>query len=207
VKLVKKGALLVSYVLQPLVIPTLIILFVATKASFWLKVSPYELNQVVLTVVLTTFFVPLVILAALRWSHLIPSFDLPQKEDRFLPFVSVSILYMMSTYFFHLKLQAAPPLVFLLSIMTISLVLLTTVTYFWKISAHMVAIAGFLGVVTAFALKAPQLSLVNYVIGLIVLNGLVGSSRLYLNAHTPIQIVAGFMLGFLLNFFPLYFLI
>ncbi|UJP65147.1 phosphatase PAP2 family protein [Mongoliitalea daihaiensis] len=203
----KKGALIVSYLLQPLVIPTLIILFVATKASFWLKIPAYEFNQVLSAVALTTLVIPMMILMAMRWSKLIPSFQLPEKEDRFLPFVSVSVLYMMATYFFHLKLQASPPLVFLLSIITIALVLLTTVTYFWKISAHMVAMAGFLGVVSAFAFKAPQLQLVNYLIGIVLLNGLVASSRLYLNAHTPHQVIAGFLLGFALNFFPLYYLI
>lgn len=203
----KKGAIFISYVLQPLVIPTLIVLFVATKASYWLKLPVYDFNQMILAVAATTFVIPLLILLAMRWSKLIPSFQLPEKEDRFFPFVSVSVLYMMATYFFHLKLQAAPPLVFLLSIITIALVLLTTITYFWKISAHMVAIAGLMGVIAAFAMKAPQLGLVNYLIGAIILNGLVATSRLYLNAHTPAQIMAGFALGFVINFFPLYYLI
>lgn len=203
----KKGAIFISYVLQPLVIPTLIVLFVATKASYWLKLPVYDFNQMILAVAATTFVIPLLILLAMRWSKLIPSFQLPEKEDRFFPFVSVSVLYMMATYFFHLKLQAAPPLVFLLSIITIALVLLTTITYFWKISAHMVAIAGLMGVIAAFAIKAPQLGLVNYLIGAIILNGLVATSRLYLNAHTPAQIMAGFALGFVINFFPLYYLI
>lgn len=167
----------------------------------------YDFNQMILAVAATTFVIPLLILLAMRWSKLIPSFQLPEKEDRFFPFVSVSVLYMMATYFFHLKLQAAPPLVFLLSIITIALVLLTTITYFWKISAHMVAIAGLMGVIAAFAMKAPQLGLVNYLIGAIILNGLVATSRLYLNAHTPAQIMAGFALGFVINFFPLYYLI
>lgn len=203
----KKGAIFISYVLQPLVIPTLIVLFVATKASYWLKLPVYDFNQMILAVAATTFVIPILILLAMRWSKLIPSFQLPEKEDRFFPFVSVSVLYMMATYFFHLKLQAAPPLVFLLSIITIALVLLTTITYFWKISAHMVAIAGLMGVIAAFAMKAPQLGLVYYLIGAIILNGLVATSRLYLNAHTPAQIMAGFALGFVINFFPLYYLI
>lgn len=71
----------------------------------------------------------------------------------------------------------------------------------------MVAIAGLMGVVAAFAVKAPQLGLVNYLIGAVLLNGLVATSRLYLNAHTPAQITAGFALGFVINFFPLYYLI
>lgn len=167
----------------------------------------YAFNQTILAVFVTTCIIPLIILIAMRWSKLIPSFQLPEKEDRFFPFVSVSILYMMATYFFHLKLNAGPPLVFLLAIITISLVLLTTLTYFWKVSAHMVAIAGFLGVIAAFTFKMPQLELVNYLIGGVMLNGIIASSRLYLNAHTPAQILVGFFMGFALNFFPLYFLI
>ncbi len=60
----------------------------------------------------------------------------------------------------------------------------------------MVGVGGLAGIVSAYSLILSGQGLLFPILGAILLTGLVGSSRLYLNVHTPAQVWAGFALGF-----------
>lgn len=70
----------------------------------------------------------------------------------------------------------------------------------------MIGVGGMLGFVLASTQMVTGYSLLNYAIGAVLLAGLVGSSRLYLNTHTPLQVWFGFILGFVICFLS-YFLV
>lgn len=76
-----------------------------------------------------------------------------------------------------------------------ALLAVTLINFFWKISAHATGISGLLGaslyISFAYGVYNPALIVV-----LILCCGLVCSARLQLNAHTPMQLFAGILLGF-----------
>ncbi len=81
----------------------------------------------------------------------------------------------------------------------ISVILASLINIRWKISLHMIGIGGLLGLLSALA----------YLYGLhinwilmttILLAGIIGTARLYLNEHNPSQVYSGFMMGYVLNF-------
>jgi membrane-associated phospholipid phosphatase len=78
---------------------------------------------------------------------------------------------------------------------TMSVLILAFVSIFWKISAHATGISGMIGLLAVINNKTPDSSLFYPILILIFLGGCLTSARLYLNAHSPLQIVAGIGLG------------
>jgi len=74
----------------------------------------------------------------------------------------------------------------------------------WKVSAHMTGIGGLLGALISTSILL-EVDLISYVILSIFVSGLIASSRLILNAHTPLQLIAGFFLGFGCQVIAIYF--
>jgi membrane-associated phospholipid phosphatase len=194
-------ALILSYVLQPLVVPSLIFLFLLFSAPQVTSMGTLEKGYVLLMVFLTTFAIPVLSILTMKLTKNISSLQMKDKEERILPFSMVSLFYMMSTYFFHTKFNLEPLMIQTLVSITICLILLTSITFFWKISAHMTAISGLLAIMVAVAIQFPGLDLLFLLLGGILITGALGSSRLYLNAHTPLEILGGFVLGFAVCFF------
>jgi membrane-associated phospholipid phosphatase len=71
----------------------------------------------------------------------------------------------------------------------------------WKISAHLTGIGGLLGGVCSFALYYSTLPL-GLVITILTASLILMYARLYLHAHTPLQVVCGLLLGILSTFIP-----
>jgi membrane-associated phospholipid phosphatase len=83
----------------------------------------------------------------------------------------------------------------------IALLAVTMINRKWKISAHLTGIGGLLGGICSFALNYSVLPS-GLIMGVLALSLLLMYARLYLNAHTPMQVVCGFLLGLLSTFIP-----
>lgn len=91
--------------------------------------------------------------------------------------------------------------VFKLMLIIDGLVLISTlITFFYKLSIHSVAICGLLGIIMPLNKVAEGNQLLFSTILLILLAGIVMSSRLQLNAHTPREILIGSVTGLLTGF-------
>jgi len=83
---------------------------------------------------------------------------------------------------------------------SLTLVLLTIITLFWKISAHTTGISGTAGIFAALLFGVDTSLIYIALIVTLFLMGLVGAARLALNAHTEKQVWVGYVIGFLFNF-------
>jgi len=84
-----------------------------------------------------------------------------------------------------------------------AIVLATIITIRWKISIHMVGIGGMVGGL----LSISQYLSVDFtwaILAVMVAAGLLGTARMILNTHTPIQIYSGFVLGFVCEYLILW---
>ncbi len=86
----------------------------------------------------------------------------------------------------------------LATIIAISIAL--AITFFWKISMHMIGIGGLTGAILALSLRFGIDAWMIFTVVLLI-SGLLGSSRLFLNAHTPAQVHTGYLLGTVVVFF------
>lgn len=157
---------------------------------------PGNLGMVFLVVFFFTFLLPVLNILFLYSRKYIPGFEMHSAKDRRLPYLATALIYSVSITFLRL-LFVSPAMKLMILVATASIVMVLIVNYFMKISAHMVGIGGLTGAVFAF-------SYVNRIdnvllIGLLFLvAGLIGVARLSLDAHRPVEIYLGFVLGALL---------
>jgi membrane-associated phospholipid phosphatase len=157
---------------------------------------------------LMAVFFPLLTVYIMYKNKLISSIAIPKRKER-LPVLALVIIYYSMTYYIFrywntTLLNLLQPYLSFLFAGLILLLLLTLITLKWKISIHAASIAGLTGGITALTFIAQpiinlqQLFLVNAL--LLTFIGIVSFSRMYLKAHSMIQILAGISLGFSLVF-------
>jgi membrane-associated phospholipid phosphatase len=196
----RKAALFVSYFFQPILMPTLVFGFLIFWAPQLINDAFYNKWFLFSMVFLTTYIIPLLSIVMMKLTGNIASFHMETKDERVFPFSMISLFYMIATYFFYLKFQVDPVLILAMASITVCVILLTSLTFFWKISAHMTGVSGLMAIVAAISIKYPIDFQLEILLGSIVLAGVIGSARLYLNAHKPFEIYLGFLLGFAICF-------
>lgn len=189
-------ALVISVVFQPLLMPTLVfgmILFAVPEATS----IPAEFKErIFFLIVLCTLVIPMVTIIGLRLSGTVKSLHMPEVNDRRVPFMITSLYFLLTTWFLFQKTDIDPALWLSMSIICVSVVILTLISFFWKMSAHMTGVGGLLGVVLVLGSKFPNFEVLYPLLGALILCGMVASSRLLLQAHRPLEIYSGFGTGF-----------
>ena len=194
--MVRKLALLISVVFQPLLMPSLVfglLFFGVPQATSLPEVFKV---QIFYLVVIATLLIPMVIMLGLRWSGFVKSLHFEEKSDRRLPFLLVTLFYVLTTYYLKQKTELDPILWQGMGVITTAVALLTGVTYFWKMSAHLTGIGGVVAVAGILGLYFPSMTVAYLLVATLVLGGGVASSRLFLDAHSPAEIYVGFLVGF-----------
>lgn len=216
-------AQLVSVVFHPLLIVSYMLILLLLINPFLLGVRAIGEQRAVLfllQVILSTFFLPLVATLMLKFVGLAPSIQLNQREDRYIPYIITGAFYTWVTVNFIRNPEVPTPFACFLLGATIALFLSFFINLFSKISAHTVGMGGLIGMVSitmmlfsygSFALPVPllgavEVSLSSLLMAVIVLAGLVGTCRFLLNAHDPMDIYGGYIVGFSAQFIALRFM-
>ena len=185
-----------SVVLHPLLLPTLLFALL-----FWLSPSMMGVAgsgvryRILLLLAVSTFVIPMLSTYMLYRLGSIRSLAMEDRQDRVFPFVSTALFYLLTTYMFAKHLSALYLITLVLGGVTASLLAVTVVSFFWKISAHSVGISGVAGFLMGFYYHYAAVEYLYPTLAVIVLGGFLMSARLYLNAHTPSQVLAGALLG------------
>tara|TARA_R110002020_G_scaffold310290_3_gene526082 strand:- start:10 stop:567 length:558 start_codon:yes stop_codon:yes gene_type:complete len=158
-------------------------------------------NRLFYLVSLSTLVIPMITIFGLRLSGTLKSIHMAELKDRAIPFTVTSVYYVLTVYLLYQQRQFDPVLWQVLGVITLAIVILTIVTFFWKMSAHMTGMGGLIASVVVLGLKFPTFQPLYPLLGAIVLTGLVGTVRLFLEAHRPIEIYVGLIFGFALCFF------
>jgi hypothetical protein len=155
---------------------------------------PLQSKMLILGIVsINTLVFPLVFIILLYKTGIISSYNLDKREDRPYPLIASAVLFYI-TYFLLNKLNI--PSVYLLFMLggALSAVVALIITYYYKISVHMMAIGGLTGALTGISIRLTMD--IHWIIVLaLVLAGLTGTARLILQAHKPHQVYTGFVAG------------
>ena len=194
----KSIAHVISTVFQPLLMPTygVILLFVYTyfgvvyTQQFWLIITP---------ILLFSFMIPAVLIFMMFRVGIISDLSLTKRRERFYPYLITLLSYTAMMLFYY---RMNMPKWFLLMIAASIAIMIAAIiiTLWWKISAHMFGIGGLLGGAMSVSYFVERSNPYFMFMGLFILAGLIGTSRLILKRHTVAQVIAGFLLGFLLSF-------
>jgi membrane-associated phospholipid phosphatase len=151
-------------------------------------------------IVLSTLVIPMLTIFGLRLSGTVKSLHMHTIKDRVIPFSVTTVYFLMTVYFLNQINELDPILWQSLGVIASVVLILTVVTFFWKMSAHMTGMGGLVAIVVVLGLKFTNFQVLYPLLLSLLMSGLVGSSRLYLDAHKPAQIYAGFIFGFLACF-------
>lgn len=191
--LVSRG---VSVVFHPMLLPSLAFLFLSGLESFQaLRIAQVRV-QLFWLMFAMTFMAPAMVMVLLQKSGLITSLLLEERKERTLPLVLTAIIYYLTFRFFQ---RSGLPWIYSLMLLSATAMILSAmfVNLKWKISLHMLGIGGVFGMFHGLAPLFPhQLFLPSVVV--IALAGVIGFSRLYLRSHKPMEIYAGFIIGYLI---------
>jgi membrane-associated phospholipid phosphatase len=82
----------------------------------------------------------------------------------------------------------------------LTMIIATVITVWWKISAHMFGVSSLIGGVMSISYFIEKSNPYILFMFLFLIAGMIGVSRLILRRHTPNQVYAGFLLGFVVSF-------
>lgn len=182
----------VSYVFHPL-------LFSFMGSFLYLYLTPKhivkEQEYIILFVVfVSTYIIPVLLLALLKKVELIDDYHLKTIKERKFP-----VLFFIMLSFLIGRALISIGIVDLLAFSFFGVAFALSFTYLLfnlkiKTSLHTLGIGGIIGFVMVISYEY-QLNFNALLAGLFVLAGLIGVSRLALNAHGPKEVYIGFILG------------
>ena len=200
----KIAAKIISILFHPLFMPIIGLFIIFNTDSYINYAIPDELKRAVLLLIGTsTFAIPLLLTLLLLNRGLIKSIGMETQKERVIPYAMTIIFYVFTLYM--MKQAPIPPIIFKFVIgASLSVIVAFTVNIKWKISAHMIGIGGLVGALFCISIML-EVYITPYIILALLVAGLVGSSRLILKAHTPLQVYVGFAVGIICQIITLYY--
>ena len=184
-----------SYLFHPLAMTSLAV-FILLYSGTSLSVLQPDVKRVTLIVtVLFTFVFPASMIIILYITRMIDNAELQERKERVLPMILTIILYLFSFFVMRSIPQLSEGHVVFFMCPTAALIIVLVFNSFMKPSVHMLGIGMLLGIVLVLiAIYGAMLQGVFVVI--VLAGGILGTSRLVLNLHTPGEILTGFSIGF-----------
>ena len=190
----KKFSSVISFVFNPLLFG----IYVFSALIFSQKYLLHKEKWILWSIAL--FFVtilPTIYLFQLKKRKEIRSLDIDDRKKRIVPLLLGFICF--SIGFSTLYLFKAPGIVLGLMFCYVTNTLIVwLITIFWKVSVHAIGVSG--------PLMALYICFGQYVLPLFIISVLVGISRIVLNKHTPMQVLVGTGIGFLVTPIQIYYL-
>jgi membrane-associated phospholipid phosphatase len=182
----------ISTILHPILLPT-----IATLIFFIVVPYGFPLRQIYLVsgfVFLGSYIFPLLLLILFKNLKIISSFEIHNLKERKIPVISFLIISLLIG-----KTLFSLPQLNILSILFFGCFLALSIIYLllflnFKTSLHLTGISGFTAFMVVLSLYY-NLNLTYLIALLLFLNGLLATARLFLKAHSPIELLIGFIIG------------
>ena len=192
---------IVSYIFHPLLLTTYLVALLGLTIPRFLILPSAAYWPFVGFIFAMTFILPVSNLILLKAFGTVTSLQMPTRRERLLPFTLIAVLYIAVTIMFYYKVRGNINFNKVMTLVTIMVLVATIMTFFEKISVHSLAICGALGIMMPLNKAVENGSMLVPTLAVLILAGVVMSSRLYLNAHTPRQVMFGAVTGYIIGFF------
>ncbi len=160
----------------------------------YLSLMPWAYKLTVLGLVyLFTILVPTLLIHFYRNYHGWTLIELGKKERRVVPYLLSIVSYFVCYYVMH-RFNIPHFMSNILMAALVIQILCAIINVWWKISTHTAAIGGVAGALQAFAVIF-GFNPIGWLCFVLVLAGMVGSSRMILRQHSLRQVCYGFLLG------------
>lgn len=187
-------AKVISVIFHPLFMPLygMIIIFTAPTLFSYI---PFNVKKILLFVIATNnILVPLSLMPFFRYRNIIRSWNIETRKERIIPLLSVSFFYSVTSYIiFRLQIPLfIKSFIFATALLAIAV---SIINFWWKISLHSVGAGALAGLVIALSVNM-MIPLTWFLIPVLIIAGLILSSRLRLETHNPPEVYIGFLSGF-----------
>ena len=199
-------AKIISFLFHPLLLTTYLVTLIGYYFPTMLMVAPQNMRPILAFIFCFTFILPAVNILIFKIFGTISNYTMDSRRERLVPFVAISVIYIVMTFLFYYRLPFSSNFSNLMLLVTMLVVAGTVITFFYKVSIHSLAMWGGVGILVPLNKAMEQSYLLWPTAGIIVAAGLVMSARLYLDAHTPRQVMIGGLVGFGIGFLGMIFL-
>ncbi len=195
-------ATLLSYVFHPVFMPVLmlLLLYKLSPVTFSGMTTAVFGKRYLLPVALNTLLFPLLFVALLRALGFIKNVQLHTPRERMLPLLGIMVFYFWAQHvILNMPVPAGIPKVpTILKVLLLgsfwSVIVVFMISIFYKISMHAMAAGGVLGLLIVLMMLNPIDMFLPLCIVLLT-GGAVGTARLVLRAHSPLEVWSGYLLG------------
>lgn len=187
---------LLSWIFVPLLMPVYGILLIFNLSI--LSLASFQTKLFFTLVVLGVNFVfPMAMVLVLKKLGLIEDVGLNGRRERLIPYIITIVCLGGTAWFLYYK--GAPLWVAMFFAGgALAAVINMIVNFRWKISAHAAGIAGIVAMLIQITKEGfPMPGMTWWIVGSILLAGLLCSARVWLGRHTLPQVLAGSAVGFL----------
>lgn len=191
---VDKIGLVLSGVFSPLIVPTY-----ACVTALWISILgilPEKVRFFIsLFVLAVTALIPLAAIIFMIKTGRVSDAAISDRKQRAVPYSITGICYLIvAGILWYLGLPNWFVMFFCGAF--VCTILAVTINFKWKISAHLTTMGGWSAMIFYIAFNhfgvIPMLPWISIVL---LLSGMVGSARILLGRHTPMQVYAGWLMG------------
>lgn len=196
-------ATMLSVILYPMLMPTYgMICFSTTMKAIAGGMLPWQIAALCVGMTfLLTVLIPISAIKIMIRRGKVSDLQIADARERTVPYLYTLCSFGFWCYFL-IGVLHVPGYVGITAIGgTVALFIVMLINFRWKISAHLTGMGGLIGGVMSYYLTGGGENLV-FPLVLMVVALMLMYARLYLNAHTPLQVVAGLLLGLCCTFIP-----
>lgn len=193
-----------SIVLYPLFIPTYgMTLFCMVYSSHWMQLTAKWWAVLIGSTFVMTCVIPMSAIGILMRQRIVKNWYIEAAQERTTPYIYTLLSF---GFWCVMLLRLHVPAYLSISAIgaTVALLGVTLINLRWKISAHLCALGGLTGGMFGMCLGLEMMPSLWVVGAFLVAALLLMYARLYLNAHTDWQVIAGYGLGLICTFLPVW---
>ncbi len=186
-----------SFVLHPIFSPTIFIclsfiVIPQTKISIDQSYGVFFITLIGITII-----IPLLGVLILLKKNVISSYEMKKKDERFAPLLITGICYILVLIQLSLVYTLDPLIQAQLLGVGVILFVAFITSRFWKISLHMLAMGGGVGIMIGLCLISVKGG--GWLIGLLIASFFLGVCRKKEKAHNNVQLIVGFFVGLIIE--------
>jgi membrane-associated phospholipid phosphatase len=210
--ILKSTATILSVLFHPVILPTyvfacLIFFAPATFSNLSEQGKYYLLLLIFITTCILPIFLMTIFLQLTNRTMNLKAFFMGNRRERIVPYLITAVFYSSLAYFFDAYLHMSGLIIYLVAAIGVTILVLSLITLFYKVSAHATGLSGAVVILVMLSMRFADNDLFYPIITFILISGFVMSSRLFLKAHTGMEIITGVLTGFIVNFCIFYFVL
>ncbi|MFH6768460.1 hypothetical protein V8G56_06920 [Gaetbulibacter aquiaggeris] len=184
----------ISFIFHPLIIPLLGVIFYFTKSPKYISLQIIQAKLISLFIL--TIVLPILLYFLLKTLGKAKSIYLETTKERIFPLIVNCIVVLLVLNRILTANQIIELYYFFVGILISTLACLFLVFMRFKASIHMTSIAGLFMFFIALSIHF-SININGTLAIMFILTGAIATSRLHLKAHTGIELIIGFFVGFI----------